>query len=97
MLVMSEGNYTGWRKSSYSNSSGNCAEVTIAGRLVAIRDTRQGGHGPTLEFTVGAWRKFIGDTKAGERNLPTTDGVHSRSPKRKVYDQSSDMTCRQGS
>ena len=66
---MSEGTYTGWRKASYSNSSGNCVEVTSAGRLVAIRDTKQGGHGPMLEFTNGAWREFLAETKNRKQNL----------------------------
>jgi len=63
---MSEGNYTGWRKSSYSNSSGNCVEVTSAERLVAVRDTKQGGRGSRLEYTEAAWRRFVATTKSGK-------------------------------
>jgi Domain of unknown function (DUF397) len=63
---MSEGNYTCWRKSSYSNSSGNCVEVTSAERLVAVRDTKQGGRGSRLEFTEATWRRFVATTKSGK-------------------------------
>ena len=62
---MSEGAYTGWRKSSYSNSSGNCVEAASAGGTVAIRDTKQGGNGLLLEFTGTAWRKFLTEIKGG--------------------------------
>ena len=66
---MSEGKYTGWCKSSYSNSSGNCVEVTSADNFVAIRDTKQSNHGPLLEFTEVAWRRFLADTKTSKQNL----------------------------
>ncbi len=68
---------TGWRKSSYSNSSANCVEVAplAAGRIrgsgaagaarVGVRDSKQHGSGPVLEFTMPAWRSFLAGLKAG--------------------------------
>ena len=39
-----------WRKSSYSGSNGgNCVEVGVAGRAVAVRDSRTTS-GPVLAF-----------------------------------------------
>jgi hypothetical protein len=63
---MSESAYTGWRKSSYSNSSGNCVEAASADRIVAVRDTKQGGCGPLLGFTGSAWRRFLAEAKSGK-------------------------------
>jgi hypothetical protein len=56
---------TAWRKSSYSGSSGNCVEVAGLSGLVAVRDTKQHGHGPILEFEPGAWREFLADIRTG--------------------------------
>jgi hypothetical protein len=42
MLVMSEGIYTSWRKSSYSNSSGNCVEVASADWRKSTRSNDSG-------------------------------------------------------
>jgi hypothetical protein len=48
-----------WRKSTYSNSNGgNCVETATLGALVAVRDTKDDGHGPVLRFTPRAWAEF---------------------------------------
>ena len=53
--LMNHGTYAGWRKSSYSNDSGNCVEVAPADAAVGVRDSKQHGRGPVLEFTRTAW------------------------------------------
>jgi uncharacterized protein DUF397 len=54
----------GWRKSSYSgNNGGNCAEAGSAPGAVLVRDTRQAGHGPVLQFGASAWRAFADQVK----------------------------------
>ena len=60
---MTENTHVIWRKSSYSDGTGNCVEVTSADRVVAIRDTKQGGRGLLLEFTPSAWQTFLVETK----------------------------------
>jgi hypothetical protein len=47
-----------WRKSSYSDASGNaCVEVGDAARVVLVRDTTDRG-GATLAIPARAWRAF---------------------------------------
>jgi hypothetical protein len=77
---MKDLSYTGWQKSSYSNSSANCVEVAfaatprahdpgVAGTLdaamsVGVRDSKQHGNGPVLQFSADAWTTFLARTKA---------------------------------
>lgn len=57
-----------WRKASYSAANGGCVEVSSAERLVGVRDTKQHGNGPVLEFPGTAWRSFISDVRSGSRS-----------------------------
>jgi hypothetical protein len=47
-----------WRKSSYSNPSGNCVEAAELEGGVALRDSRF-ADGPALAFTSAAWDAFL--------------------------------------
>jgi len=54
-----------WRKSRYSNPSGNCVEMAElpAGR-VAIRNSRD-PEGPALIFTRAEWEAFLRGARDG--------------------------------
>jgi hypothetical protein len=52
-----------WRTSSRSNSSGACVETATIGATVAVRDTKDNGHGPVLRFTPPAWQAFTATLK----------------------------------
>ena len=51
-----------WRKSSYSNPSGNCLEAAELAGGVALRDSRF-PDGPALVFTSAMWDSFLRSVK----------------------------------
>jgi hypothetical protein len=54
-----------WRKSSFSGNGGpDCIEIAGHEGLVLVRDTKQHGHGPMLQLSVAAWRRFVTERKA---------------------------------
>ena len=57
-----------WRKSSLSTTNG-CVEVAFVGDRIAVRDSKQEGHGPVLEFTATEWAAFLGAVRGGEFDL----------------------------
>lgn len=57
-----------WRKSTNS-SSGSCVEVAALHGVVGVRDTKQHGAGPVLEYTTAEWAAFIAGVKGGEFEL----------------------------
>jgi hypothetical protein len=53
-----------WRKSTYSGANGgNCVEVAPTGAGIAVRDTKDRGHGPVLRVTPAAWDQFLTGVK----------------------------------
>ncbi|GII91212.1 DUF397 domain-containing protein [Sinosporangium siamense] len=55
-----------WRKSTYSNPSGNCVELArLAGGDIAVRNSRDPG-GPALVYTPAEMSAFIQGAKGGE-------------------------------
>jgi hypothetical protein len=64
---MNHRKYTNWRKSSCSSgATGNCVEVASADDAVGVRDSKQHGRGPVLEFTRTEWAAFLRAAKDGE-------------------------------
>jgi len=57
-----------WRKSSLSTTNG-CVEVAFVGDRIAVRDSKQQGRGPVLEFTATEWAAFLGGVRDGEFDL----------------------------
>jgi hypothetical protein len=59
--------FTNWRKSTLSSGGDNCVEVAFAADgSVGVRDSKQQGLGPVLEFTPGEWEAFLGGVKGDE-------------------------------
>jgi Domain of unknown function (DUF397) len=57
-----------WRKSTLSTTNG-CVEVAVAGDRIAVRDSKQQGCGPVLEFTATEWTAFLAGVRGGEFDL----------------------------
>jgi hypothetical protein len=57
-----------WRKSTLSTTNG-CVEVAVVGDRIAVRDSKDRGRGPVLEFTAAEWAAFLGGVRGGEFDL----------------------------
>lgn len=57
---------TQWIKASASGGSGDCVEMRRNGVNVEVRDTKQGGDGPTLGFTKAEFAAWLDGAKRGE-------------------------------
>ncbi len=63
----SQSSVAAWRKSSYSNPSGNCVEMArLPSGRVAVRDSARPG-GPALVFTRAQWAAFLRGFSEGRR------------------------------
>lgn len=81
-----------WRTASYSsNGGGNCIEVADDDSRILVRDTKLHGHGPTLRFTPGAWRRLAKHIKQSlassiESSPPDSGGLLSLAVKVRYTD-----------
>jgi Domain of unknown function (DUF397) len=58
-----------WRKSSYSDSGGECVETAVLpDRRVALRHSKRPG-GAILLYTPAEWNAFLKGAKGGEFDL----------------------------
>ncbi|PPK71152.1 DUF397 domain-containing protein [Actinokineospora auranticolor] len=57
-----------WRKSTFSESFGECVEVAMADNGVVVRDSKNPA-GPVLWFTRMEWVAFLYGVLAGEFGL----------------------------
>ncbi|MEU4653684.1 DUF397 domain-containing protein [Streptomyces sp. NPDC023723] len=58
---------TGWRKSSYSDSTaGSCLEVADGYDVVPVRDSKV-PHGPAVLIPAAPWAVFVESVKGGYR------------------------------
>ncbi len=55
-----------WRKSTFSDTAGECVEVAQAGDTTHVRDSKDAGKGPVLRFTPTEWAAFTAGVRAGE-------------------------------
>lgn len=63
----------GFRKSSFSNPSGECVEVGFEDGEILVRDTKNRAL-PAHRYTVEEWTAFLAGVKGGEFDLPVLQG-----------------------
>jgi hypothetical protein len=62
--------FSGWHKSQHSNSSGACVEIAFAADgSTGIRDSKQHGRGPVLEFSAAQWKALREAARKGALDL----------------------------
>jgi Domain of unknown function (DUF397) len=59
-------NTTPWIKARASNGSGACVEMRTHDGMIEVRDSKQHGTGPTLNFTSAEWAAWLDGAKNGE-------------------------------
>jgi Domain of unknown function (DUF397) len=65
---MTQTDFTGaaWRKSRACQDGCSCVEVARVGSRVGVRDSKNGGKGPTLVVGEYEWRTFVAGVRAGD-------------------------------
>ena len=59
--------FTGWHKSTYSGNANSCVEIGhAADGAIGVRDTKQHGRGPVLEFSPAEWQAILAGVRDGE-------------------------------
>lgn len=58
-----------WYKSSASNGANNCVEVRFHSDGVDVRNSKQVGVGPVVQFTDEEWAAFLIGVRKGEFDL----------------------------
>lgn len=67
-----------WRKSSYSNPSGDCVEFApLPAGQVAVRDSRSDGD-EVLVFTRAEWAAFLAQLRGGAHRAVSEDSYGRR-------------------
>ena len=57
---------TPWIKASRSGDVGSCVEQRRHAGMIEVRDTKDGGAGPTLRFTEAEFAAWLDGAKRGE-------------------------------
>jgi hypothetical protein len=66
-VMTRESKFSDWRKARLSDATGNCVEIaSAADGTVGVRDSKDQGDGPVLEFTRAEWNAFLDGVKNGQ-------------------------------
>ncbi len=62
----------GWRTSTRSSNGSNCVEVDFTAAGVQLRDSKDRGTGPIIDFSPAQWAAFL---RESVRGLPSANGA----------------------